>query len=410
MLLCHDLDDAVQALEQQPDGQVLTLPQCQHNPDVVFVFTEPSGRGYDVRPLQQLCAWNAFFHDQIEQCLQQLPAPLQGQLRRCLLPETPVPHPRLPAQAAQSAHFMAQYALARLWSSWGVRPVASIAPCSTCKLAACLDGTLALAEALAAAPDRPSAAAPWPLPPTTAKSGLLLMMGSGENLKPVSPYAQNSMLLPSLPDKTAATGAVVQLLQTLGRLYCSGVPIDWRAVHGAARPRRVPLPTYPFERRRYWFSEQPSGPAHATRQSDRTQDRSRPFYARPEQLNHPYVPPRNPLEQTLVDLCRELLGFERIGVCDNIVELGADSLFTMLLSRKVEQLFQLSISPHHLFREPTLASLAETIRAAGAVPVSAASPPQSAPDPELSKYLELLQQVEQMSDQQVEELLAKWSE
>jgi acyl transferase domain-containing protein len=119
MLLCHDLDDAVQALEQQPDGQVLTLPQCQHNPDVVFVFTEPSGRGYDVRPLQQLCAWNAFFHDQIEQCLQQLPAPLQGQLRRCLLPETPVPHPRLPAQAAQSAHFMAQYALARLWSSWG---------------------------------------------------------------------------------------------------------------------------------------------------------------------------------------------------------------------------------------------------------------------------------------------------
>ncbi|HEX6290282.1 MAG TPA: SDR family NAD(P)-dependent oxidoreductase [Herpetosiphonaceae bacterium] len=40
---------------------------------------------------------------------------------------------------------------------------------------------------------------------------------------------------------------------TLGRLWLAGVEIDWRAVHGDARRLRVPLPTYPFERQRFWI-------------------------------------------------------------------------------------------------------------------------------------------------------------
>ncbi|MFP5285505.1 MAG: FkbM family methyltransferase, partial [Thermoanaerobaculia bacterium] len=39
------------------------------------------------------------------------------------------------------------------------------------------------------------------------------------------------------------------LLGTLGRLWMAGVPVDWAATH-AGRRRRIPLPTYPFERRR----------------------------------------------------------------------------------------------------------------------------------------------------------------
>src|SRR5262249_41279365 len=37
-----------------------------------------------------------------------------------------------------------------------------------------------------------------------------------------------------------------------GRLWIAGAPPDWTVVHGAPR-RRVPLPTYPFERKRYWI-------------------------------------------------------------------------------------------------------------------------------------------------------------
>jgi polyketide synthase PksN len=39
----------------------------------------------------------------------------------------------------------------------------------------------------------------------------------------------------------------------LAQLWLSGRRPDWRAFHAGERRRRVPLPTYPFERRRYWL-------------------------------------------------------------------------------------------------------------------------------------------------------------
>ena len=42
-----------------------------------------------------------------------------------------------------------------------------------------------------------------------------------------------------------------QLCAAIGRLWMTGASIDWPAMHHGAR-RRVPLPTYPFERKRIW--------------------------------------------------------------------------------------------------------------------------------------------------------------
>jgi phthiocerol/phenolphthiocerol synthesis type-I polyketide synthase E len=42
------------------------------------------------------------------------------------------------------------------------------------------------------------------------------------------------------------------LLGAAGRLWAAGAPVDWKAVHAHERLRRVALPTYPFERERYW--------------------------------------------------------------------------------------------------------------------------------------------------------------
>jgi amino acid adenylation domain-containing protein len=65
---------------------------------------------------------------------------------------------------------------------------------------------------------------------------------------------------------TAALPAAADLpepalaLATLGRLWLAGVEIDWAAYHRGDGRRRVPLPTYPFERQRYWI-EPPASPA-----------------------------------------------------------------------------------------------------------------------------------------------------
>ncbi|HEX8292633.1 MAG TPA: acyltransferase domain-containing protein, partial [Pyrinomonadaceae bacterium] len=48
------------------------------------------------------------------------------------------------------------------------------------------------------------------------------------------------------------------LLNTLAQLWTAGVPVEWPALHAHEPRRRTSLPTYPFERRRYWV-EPPSG-------------------------------------------------------------------------------------------------------------------------------------------------------
>ncbi len=42
------------------------------------------------------------------------------------------------------------------------------------------------------------------------------------------------------------------VLSGVGRLWASGVPVDWDAVFAGLAPRRVDLPTYPFQRERFW--------------------------------------------------------------------------------------------------------------------------------------------------------------
>jgi acyl transferase domain-containing protein len=42
------------------------------------------------------------------------------------------------------------------------------------------------------------------------------------------------------------------LLESVGRLWIAGAAIDWAAFHGGERRRKVALPTYPFERQRFW--------------------------------------------------------------------------------------------------------------------------------------------------------------
>ena len=54
-----------------------------------------------------------------------------------------------------------------------------------------------------------------------------------------------------LPSLRPENSDVEQILRSLGQLYTRGVSVDWQSFHGAGH-RRVVLPTYPFQRRRYW--------------------------------------------------------------------------------------------------------------------------------------------------------------
>jgi acyl transferase domain-containing protein len=85
---------------------------------------------------------------------------------------------------------------------------------------------------------------------------VLLEVGPGATLsgfakrKPARTDAQ--AVISSLPRRSAADTEAGGLLEATAALWLTGVPVNWAATQAGRGRRRVPLPTYPFERKRYW--------------------------------------------------------------------------------------------------------------------------------------------------------------
>ena len=57
---------------------------------------------------------------------------------------------------------------------------------------------------------------------------------------------------------------VPALMRAAGQLFTTGMRVDWPAVFAGSGGRRVELPTYAFQRRRFWSQGASAGPADAT--------------------------------------------------------------------------------------------------------------------------------------------------
>ncbi|GAB1543929.1 hypothetical protein NUACC21_66050 [Scytonema sp. NUACC21] len=87
---------------------------------------------------------------------------------------------------------------------------------------------------------------------------------------------------------------------------------------------------------------------------------SKPLHQRPK-LSNTYVAPRNEFEQKVALIWQKLLGIETIGIYDNFFELGGHSLLATQIVLRLENIFQVELTPHYLFEEPTVANLAQRI-------------------------------------------------
>ncbi|MEL6603508.1 MAG: SDR family NAD(P)-dependent oxidoreductase [Cyanobacteria bacterium J06614_10] len=61
-----------------------------------------------------------------------------------------------------------------------------------------------------------------------------------------------------LPSRTPKKSESQQLFSSLAALYAQGHSVDWRAFYAPCTYRRRPLPTYPFQRHRYWIDRLPT--------------------------------------------------------------------------------------------------------------------------------------------------------
>lgn len=71
-----------------------------------------------------------------------------------------------------------------------------------------------------------------------------------------------------------------------------------------------------------------------------------------------YTPPRNPTEEVISEIWREVLRLPQVGVFDNFFELGGHSLNIMRIVARIGSAFQTELPLTAVFENPTVASLA----------------------------------------------------
>ena len=228
-----------------------------------------------------------------------------------------------------------------------------------------------------------------------------LALSSQALLHPTSsplPGRPDTLALGSLPSRYERRDEVAGMLETLGRLWTVGVEVDWRGVHGGHRPAKVGLPTYAFERRRYWF-EEPVGAEAPPALRAETNPPYPPFseggdpnldlpaspfgkggsrgissgpgtltttvHPRPD-LGHPYVAPRGAAEERMATLWCDLLGIDRVGRDDSFFELGGHSLLATQMIARLRDAGGAVPTLETLFAAPTLAAVAGSLESAGA--------------------------------------------
>jgi len=98
---------------------------------------------------------------------------------------------------------------------------------------------------------------------------VLLEAGPGHTLSTLAraqaPLNHGIAVITSLRHPYEKKADVEVMMETLGRLWAVGATPDWQTFYGREVRSRVPLPTYPFERKRYWIdSQNRSEPDHVS--------------------------------------------------------------------------------------------------------------------------------------------------
>ncbi len=148
---CTDRDDAIKALEGRGQRKVINGVRDRRDPSIVFMF--PGQGAQQIHMGAGLYRDDECFRDDIDVCAQILTTHLGVDLREMLFPveasaEQAAEELRQ-TRIAQPALFVIGYALARLWTRWGIRPEAMIGHSIGEFVAACLAGVFTLEDALA---------------------------------------------------------------------------------------------------------------------------------------------------------------------------------------------------------------------------------------------------------------------
>jgi len=221
------------------------------------------------------------------------------------------------------------------------------------------------------------------------RAPILLEVGPGNVLSTLALQGLQGRDIPvltSLQDAARGSSDHERLLEALGRLWLQGVEPEWSALH-AASPRRVPLPGYPFERKRFWIE------APASTRSAPAQPPAAPVAVTPPAVAATPSPAAATAGEgriaeasgAIAAILEQLSGNEPASTTSEttFLEMGYDSLFLTQVAQKIQSQMKVKLTFRQLLGDyPTIPALAAFLAhklAGTAAPAAAA--PASAPEP-----------------------------
>jgi acyl transferase domain-containing protein/glutamate-1-semialdehyde aminotransferase len=413
-LVCRSREDAVRLLRDRPMQRTFTGSQAAGAPHVAFVFPDDiAGIASVGRALYER---DTIYRAAFDECARVFQPLLDTDIAALIYPTSgPVDESRLASAAYRhAALFALEYALARLWQHWGITPEIVAGQGVGQLVAGRVAGVLTLADAAslivrrARLVNKPhtlddEATFAAAIRSVERRVPELTLASKGAVLKSDqavdAAFWAKSLLLPSdnadalaglaLPMPTLvlvigpggrASGTngstlvlstlagdgrdIESVFEALAQLWVRGVEADWAAIHADERRARVPLPTYPFERERYWIDP---APAAGDRPVAEASAAAAPI-AGGTVLSH------------LVTLFSERSGLDesRLDTDVNFFELGLDSLFLTQAVSSIRTTFGVSVTFRELLEElSTIELLAASITERlpqGAAPVAPGRP------------------------------------
>jgi amino acid adenylation domain-containing protein len=150
MVACQDAEEGAALLDAADPKRVFTHQQELRDAPVVFMFT---GQGAQYAGMgASLYRHEPFFRAEVDRCAALLEPIVQTDLRRVLFPEAGAEKESdallMQTRFTQPALFVVEYALAKLWMSWGIKPAAMIGHSVGEYVAGCLADVFSLEDAL----------------------------------------------------------------------------------------------------------------------------------------------------------------------------------------------------------------------------------------------------------------------
>ncbi|MBF6327047.1 type I polyketide synthase [Nocardia transvalensis] len=238
-----------------------------------------------------------------------------------------------------------------------------------------------------------------------------LEVGPGKSL--VSFLRTADRGVPTVASAGTAPGgrpAAASIVEAAGRLWLTGVEVDFAAVHGDTEHSLVSLPTYPFALQRYWIdppedrdprrSATRNGGSAATRNGGSAAGEGL-RNASAEGVRTAAVPEGSTtgaqdelaadevdeftesIRGRVAEVWHEALGADGIAADANFFEVGGDSLMAVHVATRLRAVFPVQLVLGDLFARPTIAGMADVIAQ------------------------DLISRLDDMSDSEVELLLAE---